>query len=100
MSLNLRGQVLNTAAEAHAAQDGLTLGVLFSLSIIFPPAAAVVAGALGLDGMTVKKLTRKADELVRTDDIEENPEYFTVSFALSAAPGIYWAITHGISVPI
>lgn len=97
--LNLRGQLLNTAEEAHAAQDGLTLGLLFSLVLIFPPAAALALAAVGIDSVSVKKLVRKADDLVRTEDIESSPEYFLVPFVLTAAPGIYWAVTRGVTVP-
>jgi xanthosine utilization system XapX-like protein len=99
MALDLQKQILSSPQEAHAAQDGVTLGILFSLVLVFPPAAALALAAVGIDSVSVKKLVKKADEVVRTEDIASSPEYFLVPFVVTASPGIYWALTRGVTVP-
>jgi len=75
------------AAAAHALQDGGTLGALFSLSLVFPPAVALLAAGLGIDGVRPRRVIAQADELVRVDDIKPNPEYFVVGFGGGALGG-------------
>jgi len=93
---SLQDQLLNTVAEMHSMQDGLTIGVLFALSYVFPPAATLLLGLLGVSGFSkklrLKKLIESADELVRTEEIQKNPEYFVVGFlagiVLTGIPGV------------
>lgn len=72
---------------AHALQDGVTIGSLLGLTITFKFAAILFLSALGIDGLKPRKLLRKADTLVRTEQIEENPEYFAAGFILGALLG-------------
>jgi len=87
---SLKKQVLNTTGEMHAMQDGVTIGILFALTYVYPPAATVLLGMLGVSGLNkrlnVAKIVDAADELVRTEEIENNPEYFVVGFCAGTIP--------------
>jgi hypothetical protein len=72
----------------HALQDGATLGAVFSLSLVYPPAVALLAAGLGIDGVRPRRVIAQADELVRVDDIKPNPEYFVGGFAGGAVSGV------------
>lgn len=74
----------DSVVEIHSFQDGLVIGTILALSIHYPPALTILAIVLGIDGIKPRKLIRKADEIVRTDDIEKAPEYFLGGFLLSA----------------
>lgn len=71
----------------HALQDGFTLGMIFVLSLVYPLAVALMAGVLGLDGIKPRKIIKSADELVRTEDIQDNPEYFVIGLVLGGVVG-------------
>lgn len=75
-------------AATHALQDGATLGVLLGLSLTFPPAIALLAAGLGIDGVRPRRLIAKADEIVREEDIKPNPEYFAGGFIAGAVAGV------------
>jgi hypothetical protein len=72
----------------HALQDGASIGALFSLSLVYPPAVALLAAGLGIDGIRPRRVIAQADELVRVDDIKPNPEYFIGGFFGGAVGGI------------
>jgi len=81
-------QVMNTEVEMHSFQDGATLGVILALSIYWPLGLSVVAGVLGLNGaIGPKKIIKRADTLVREEDIADAPEYFVLGFILGAIGG-------------
>lgn len=85
----LRAAVIGLFGQraTHAAQDGLTVGALFGLSVAYPAALSVVAAALGLSGsVRPGRIVEAADEIVRTEQIRENPEYFLVGFGATAVP--------------
>ena len=80
--------VFRRPGEIHAFQDGITLLVVFGL-LGTAPALAVVFGVVLLgDGVGPRRLIKRADELVRTEEIRENPEYFVVGGLLGAALGV------------
>lgn len=65
------------------------MGVLFTLTTVRPEVASVVFGAIGIDGATKKKrLAKAADTLMRTEQIQENPEYFLIGFGIGAGYGM------------
>jgi hypothetical protein len=57
----------------HAIQDSGTLGTLFSLFLVFPPAVAFLDAALGIDGIRPRRVIAQADELVSVDATKPNP---------------------------
>jgi len=87
--MTLRKRVLKNIGPTgmHSLQDGFTLGTVGALALTYPPAVALIAGAIGLDGISLKKLTKKADDLVRTEDIQKSPEYFVIGFLLGGVVG-------------
>jgi hypothetical protein len=87
--MTLRKRVLKNIGPTgmHSLQDGFTLGTIGALALTYPPAVALIAGAIGLDGISIKKLTKKADDLVRTEDIQKSPEYFVIGFLLGGLIG-------------
>jgi len=100
----LNKQLFSTAAEMHAAQDGLTLGVLFGLSVLAPEVVTALFGILGVGGASRSvraRLVRYADRFVREGDIESNPEYFILPFLASAGVFVGVGVLLGIvSVPV
>jgi len=87
--MTLRKRVLKNIGPTgmHSLQDGFTLGVIGALALTYPPAVALIAGVLGLDGISLKKLTKKADQFVREEDIQKSPEYFIIGFLLGGVVG-------------
>jgi hypothetical protein len=71
----------------HALQDGASLGTLFSLALVYPPAVALLAAWLGTDGIRPRRVIAQADELVRVDDIKPHPEYFIGGFGVGSVGG-------------
>jgi hypothetical protein len=80
--------VFRRPAEIHAFQDGFTLLVVFALAGTAPALAALFGVVLLGDGLGPKKLLKRADDLVRTEEIRENPEYFLVGGILGAVVGV------------
>jgi hypothetical protein len=80
--------VFRRVDEIHAFQDGFTLLVVFALAGTAPALAALFGVVLLGDGIGPKKLLKRADDLVRTEEIRENPEYFLVGGILGAAVGV------------
>lgn len=76
----------------HALQDGFTLGAVLCLSVVYPPALTVIAGALGIDAVRPKKILKNADKFVREEQIAENPEYFLIGFL----PWVFLTIGAGV----
>jgi len=69
----------------HALEDGATLGVLFALTYASPEVLTILTLALfGSSIRRPKKLLARADALVRQADIQAQPAYFIVAFAVSA----------------
>jgi hypothetical protein len=87
--MTLRKRVLKNIGPTgmHSLQDGFTLGTIGALALTYPPAVALIAGAIGLDGISLKKLTKKADQFVREEDIQKSPEYFVIGFLLGGVVG-------------
>jgi len=87
--MTLRKRVLKNIGPTgmHSLQDGFTLGTVGALALTYPPAVALIAGVLGLDGISLKKLTKKADQFVREEDIQKSPEYFIIGFLLGGVIG-------------
>lgn len=81
------------APATHSLQDGGTVGVLFGLSLTFPPAVALLFGVLGIEGVRPRKLIERADEIVRTEDIEDHPEYFLAGFLVGVSLGVVFGST-------
>jgi len=68
----------------HALEDGGTLGVLFALTYASPEVLTIMTLALfGSSVRRPKKLLKRADALVRQEDIQAQPAYFIVAFALA-----------------
>jgi len=87
--MTLRKRILQNIGPTgmHSLQDGFTLGVIGALALTYPPAVALIAGVLGLDGISLKKLTKKADQFVREEDIQKSPEYFVIGFLIGGLIG-------------
>ncbi len=87
----LRKQVVGAIGPQahHALQDGFTLMVLFGLSVTAPVLVAVLGFGLGLDGAVgPKKILKKADTFLRTEDIQANPEYFVLGSLVGVGVGL------------
>jgi len=91
--VSLQNQVLNTPEEMHAAQDGVLVAILFTLPLISPQLATVLFGVLGISGCSKKfrlgRVLKAVDELIRTEEIQDNPEYFALPF-LSVSGVLLW----------
>ena len=69
----------------HAVEDGLTLGILFALTFVSPVVLSILSLAIfGERVVGPTRLLKRADALVRTDDIAAQPLYFIVAFAVGA----------------
>ena len=90
----------------HAAEDGGVLGILFGLTLTFPPAAALVVAAIVGDGLGPRKLLAVADQVVRQEDVRQQPIYFAGAFLGGGALGVGFglggaaiAAWSGVSLP-
>jgi len=81
-NIDLQDQILNTAAEAHSAQDGIYLAVITALVVTGSPLLQTAAVVLGFGGAKVanKAILKQASGLVRIDQIRNNPEYFVLTY--------------------
>lgn len=80
--------VFRRVAEIHAFQDGFTVFALLGLLGTAPELALVFAVLLGIDATKPRRILRRLDDLVRTAEIQENPEYALVGGLLGAAVGV------------
>jgi len=88
-------QFMNTVSEMHSAQDGLSLAVITSLFLTIPdllPIIGVVLGFGTMKGMNRLVFAKKSLEIVRVDDIRDNPEYFLVTYVI--ATPLFTAFLH------
>jgi len=83
----LQKQILNETGEMHAAQDGVTLGILITLSLTYPLAVAVIGSVLAIDGVKPRKILQSADNFIRKDDITNSPEYFIGGLIIGGVVG-------------
>lgn len=97
----IRSTVIGTIGTraVHSLQDGFTLGSILSLSVIYPPAVTVVAAVLGIEAVRPRKIIKAADKFVRTEQIQENPEWFMFGFLPWVAATILFE-WFGFQVPV
>jgi len=68
----------------HALEDGATLGILLALTWVSPEVLSILTLALfGSSVRKPKRLLKRADELVRTADIQAQPIYFIAAFGVA-----------------
>jgi len=83
---SLKAELLSSRAEMHAAQDGVLVALLLTIPLIEPRIATVLFAILGGSGMAasksikVQRIIKVADNLIRMEQIENNPGYFTIPF--------------------
>lgn len=74
----------------HAAEDGLTVGLVAGLAVTFLPLAAVVVAALtgARSRAGPLALLREVGEIVRAEDARAQESYFAVGVAVGAVVGL------------
>jgi len=89
---SLSGELLSSRAEMHSAQDGILVPILVWLPVINFDAAIVLYGVLGASvalsngSVKLKALVNYLnDNVLRLDQIRNNPEYFAIPFVIVSA---------------
>lgn len=100
---SLQNQILNTTAEMHSAQDGITFGILTALAITGSPLLTVLAIAFGFAGQKATNkmlLLRASTDMLRVDEIRSNPEYFAITWTVTTVAITAFIHFAGIYLPI
>jgi len=89
--VSLSGELFSSRAEMHSAQDGILVAILLTIPIISLELATVLYGILGVSlslsngSVKLNKFVQVMKDLIRPQQIRNNPEYFAIPFLITSA---------------